>query len=137
MAFNVQGVVALGLTAIALAAGCPPSMGQHMNAPDAPCRSGSSNAQISQCFSAAYRDADKKLNDVYRRVLATLGPEDQKALQAAQLLWIHFRDANCEVEHGLYKGGSAAPMVLDACLEALTRQRADDLTTMLGYRLQK
>ena len=33
--------------------------------------------------------------------------------------------------------GSAAPMVLSACLEAVTRQRADDLMAMLGYRLQK
>jgi len=137
MTFSVHGAVAVALVATAFAAACPPSMAQHMNAPDAPCRSGSANAQISQCFSAAYQDADKKLNDVYRRVVATLGPEDQKALQAAQLLWIRFRDANCEVEHGLYKGGSAAPMVLDACLEALTRQRADDLMTMLGYRLQR
>ncbi len=137
MTSSLHGVVAAGLVATAFAAGCPPSMGQHMNAADAPCRSGSSNAQISQCFAAAYQDADKKLNDVYRRVLATLGPEHQKSLQAAQLLWIRFRDANCEVEHGLYEGGSAAPMVLDACLEALTRQRADDLMTMLGYRLQR
>jgi|FEC22Drversion2_1045045.scaffolds.fasta_scaffold00974_3 uncharacterized protein YecT (DUF1311 family) len=137
MTFSVHGAIAFAVVATAFAAACPPSMAQHMNAADAPCRSGSANAQISQCFSAAYQDADKKLNDVYRRVVATLGPEDQKALQAAQLLWIRFRDANCEVEHGLYKGGSAAPMVLDACLEALTRQRADDLMTMLGYRLQR
>ena len=63
--------------------------------------------------------------------------KDQKALQAAESLWIQFRDANCEVEHGLYKGGTAAPMVLNACLEALTRQRADDLMIMLGYRLAR
>src|SRR5258708_32017859 len=109
--FNTR-VVAFGLVVVAgVAAGCPASMAQHMNAPDGPCRNaGSSTVQESQCFSAAYQDADKKLNDVYRQVLKTLAPEDQKSLQAAESLWIQFRDANCEVEHGLYKGGSAAPM---------------------------
>jgi uncharacterized protein YecT (DUF1311 family) len=131
--------VTFGLILVAsLAAGWPASLGQHMNAPNGPCKNaGSSTAEQSQCFSAAYREADKKLNDVYAQVLKTLAPEAQQSLQAAERLWIQFRDANCEVEHGLYKGGSAAPMVLTACLEALTRQRADDLMTMLGYRVQR
>ena len=126
------------IVAASVAAGCPASMAQHMNAPDSPCRSaGSSTAEQAGCFAVAYRDADKRLNDVFQQVVKTLGPEDEKALRLAKSLWIQFRDANCEVEHGLYRGGSAAPMVLNACLEALTRQRADDLMTMLGWRLKK
>ena len=122
---------------VGLAAAGPASMAQHMNAPDGPCSGkGSSGAATSQCFAVAYQEADKRLNDIYNKVLKTLSPDLQQELQAAELLWIRFRDANCEIEHGLYKGGSAAPMVLSACLEALTRQRADDLMTMLGYRLQ-
>ena len=78
-----------------------------------------------------------RLNDIYEKVLKTLPPDAQNDLQEAELLWLRFRDANCAVEHGLYKGGSAAPMVLSACLQAVTRQRADDLMAMLGYRLQK
>ena len=121
---------------VGLAAAGPASMAQHMNAPDGPCSGkGSSGAATSQCFAVAYQEADKRLNDIYNKVLKTLPPDLQQELQAAELLWIRFRDANCEVEHGLYKGGSAAPMVLSACLEAVTRQRAGDLMTMLGYRL--
>ena len=109
-----------------------------MNAPNGPCNNaGSSTVEQSRCFSAAYEDADKKLNDIYARVMKTLAPEAQQSLQSVERLWIQFRDANCEVEHSLYKGGTAASMVLTACLEALTRQRADDLMTMLGWRLQK
>jgi uncharacterized protein YecT (DUF1311 family) len=129
----------VALTVLAgFAALAPASRGQHMNAPDGPCRNaGSSTAEQAQCFAMAYQEADKKLNEVYGRVLKTLAPDDQQALAAAERLWIQFRDANCAVEHGLYKGGSAAPMVLTACLEALTRQRGEDLMTMLGYRLPR
>ena len=134
--FNTRAIMSGLIVVAGVAAGCPAARAQHMNAPDSPCRNaGSSTAQQSGCFSVAYHDADKRLNDVYRQVLKTLDPQDQAALQAAESLWIQFRDANCEVEHALYKGGTAAPMVLNACLEALTRQRADDLMTMLGYRL--
>ena len=130
-------LVAFGLVLlVGLATADPASMAQHMNAPDGPCSGkGSSGAATSQCFAEASQEADKRLNDIYNKVLKTLPPDLQQELQAAELLWIRFRDANCEVEHGLYKGGSAAPMVLSACLEAVTRQRAGDLITMLGYRL--
>jgi len=136
---NFGGVIMIRLLVAALlAAGCPAAaLAQHMNAPDSPCAGKGSNAEMSGCFAQAHSSTDKRLNEVYRKVMGTLPPDSQKALQAAQLLWIQFRDANCEVEHGLYKGGSAAPMVQSACLEALTRQRADDLMTMLGYRLNK
>ncbi len=130
-------IAAFGLTLIiGIVASGPASIAQHMNAPDGPCSGkGSSGTATSQCFAMAHREADKRLNDTYEKVLKTLPPDAQKDLQAAELLWIRFRDANCAVEHGLYKGGSAAPMVLSACLEAVTRQRADDLMAMLGYRL--
>jgi uncharacterized protein YecT (DUF1311 family) len=91
-----------------------------------------------QCFAEAFREASKRLNDIYAKVLETLPTDAQKELQEAELLWLRFRDANCAVEHDLYRGGSAAPTVLSACLEALTRQRADDLMAMLlGYRLRR
>jgi uncharacterized protein YecT (DUF1311 family) len=93
---------------VGLAAAGPASMAQHMNAPDGPCSGkGSSGAATSHCFAAAYQDSNKKLNDIYNKVLKTLPPDLQQSLQEAELLWIRFRDANCAVEHGLYKGGSA------------------------------
>jgi uncharacterized protein YecT (DUF1311 family) len=108
-----------------------------MNAPDAPCRTAATNAEETQCFIAASKATDNKLNATYSRVREVLSPEEQKDLQEVQRLWLRFRDANCLAERNLYRGGSAAPMVYAACIEANTRQRTAELKTMYGWRLVK
>jgi uncharacterized protein YecT (DUF1311 family) len=55
-----------------------------------------------------------------------LSADEQRDLQSAQRLWLKFRDSNCQAERNLYAGGSAAPMVYAACIEADTRQRVSD-----------
>jgi uncharacterized protein YecT (DUF1311 family) len=113
------------------------SMGQHMNAKDAPCQGPSSNAEETQCFISASRNADTEMNQMYNRVRKVLGAEEQEELQVAQRLWLQFRDANCAAERDLYGRGTAAPMVYAACIEADTRQRTAELNTMYGWRLIK
>ena len=110
---------------------------QHMNAPDAPCRGPASNAETTACFISASKTADEQLNKIYVRIGEVLSADEQKDLQAAQRLRLRFRDANCSAERNLYAGGSAAPMVYAACIEANTRQRTTDLKAMYGWRLQK
>jgi uncharacterized protein YecT (DUF1311 family) len=110
---------------------------QHMNSSDAPCRAAGSNAAITQCFYGAYGKADRELNRVYDGIRKVLAPEEFEKLQAAQRLWIQFRDLNCTAEKGLYDGGSASSMAYAACMEADTRQRAAELKTMYGWRLIK
>jgi uncharacterized protein YecT (DUF1311 family) len=58
-------------------------------------------------------------------------------LKEAQQLWIEFRIANCSAENELYRGGSAAPVVKLACLEAVTRHRTEELNVMYRWRLEK
>jgi uncharacterized protein YecT (DUF1311 family) len=113
------------------------SMGQHMNAEDAPCQGPGSNAEETGCFIAASHTADTDMNQTYKRVLKVLSAEEQKQLHSAQRLWLQFRDANCTAERDLYRGGTAAPMVYAACIEADTRQRTAELNTMYGWRLIK
>ncbi len=110
---------------------------QHLNAADAPCHGPASNAEMTACFISASKTADEQLNNTYIRVREALSADEQKDLQAAQRLWLKFRDANCSAERNLYSGGSAAPMVHAACMEADTRQRMTDLKTMYGWRSQK
>jgi uncharacterized protein YecT (DUF1311 family) len=110
---------------------------QHMNAPDAPCQGPASNAETTACFISASKSADEHLNEIYVRIREVLSADEQKDLQAAQRLWLKFRDANCSAERNLYTGGSAAPMVYAACIEADTRQRTIGLKVMYGWRLQK
>jgi len=39
--------------------------------------------------------ADLRLNQAYRRVLASMTPADQKLLKEAQRQWIRYRDLDC------------------------------------------
>jgi uncharacterized protein YecT (DUF1311 family) len=113
------------------------AMGQHMNAEDAPCRGPSSNAEETQCFISASRNADTEMNQTYDRVRKVLGADEQEKLQSVQRLWMQFRDSNCTAERDLYGRGTAAPMVYAACIEADTRQRSAELNTIYGWRLIK
>ena len=110
---------------------------QHMNARDAPCQAVGPAAERTRCFFEEAQHADRELNLLYNKIHQILEPTDQAQLTAAQRLWIQFRDANCGAERGLYAGGSAAPMVYQACLEADTRQRTAELNVMYGWILEK
>ena len=108
-----------------------------MNAKDGPCQEPSSGYEETKCFADAAKKSDSELNQMYRRVLSVVDGDERVKLQTAQRLWIQFRDANCEAEHVLYSGGSAAPMVKFACVEAVTRHRTEELKEMYGWRLEK
>jgi uncharacterized protein YecT (DUF1311 family) len=108
-----------------------------MNAPDAPCQPSASNAEMTSCFIQASKAADERLNKTYSQIREVLSSDEQRDLQSAQRLWLKFRDTNCSAERNLYGGGSAAPTVHAACIEADTRQRTTDLNVMYGWRLEK
>lgn len=110
---------------------------QHMMAKDGPCQEAGSGAESTACFYHAYKKSDAELNQLYRRVLTVVDGDNLANLQEVQRLWIRFRDANCSAEYDLYSGGSAAPMVKLACLEAVTRHRTEELKDMYGWRLEK
>jgi uncharacterized protein YecT (DUF1311 family) len=110
---------------------------QHMNAVDAPCHTLKPNELEVHCFIVASQVADRRLNEFYKKVYDHLGPEDQKRLQAAQRLWIQFRDQNCGAEYELYEGGNAGPTVRAACIEADTRQRTAELKIMYSWIMDK
>jgi uncharacterized protein YecT (DUF1311 family) len=99
---------------------------QHMNAKDGPCQGPSSGAEETACFAEALNKSDLKLNQMYQRAQSVVVGDELVKLKTAQRLWIQFRDANCEAEHELYSGGSAASIVKLACLEAVTRHRTED-----------
>jgi uncharacterized protein YecT (DUF1311 family) len=109
-----------------------------MNAPGASCNVPSTGAEETNCFLQAYKTADQDLNRTYDRIRKFLGDDEGgKKLLAAQRLWLQFRGANCAAERELYSGGSAAPMVYYACMEADTRQRTAELKTMYDWLLNK
>lgn len=116
---------------------CRSGFAQHMNDKDGPCPDGGTTVDMVNCFSAASKKSDEQLNQLYRRVQTVVDGEELAKLKAAQRLWMQFRDANCAAEYELYRGGSAAPTVKLACLEAMTRHRTEELGVMYEWRLEK
>jgi uncharacterized protein YecT (DUF1311 family) len=92
---------------------------------------------MTACFTSASKLADERLNKIYLSIRKILSEDEQKDLQVAQHLWLKFRDASCAAERNLYGGGSAAPMVYAACIEADTRHRTVDLKAMYGWRFER
>ena len=47
------------------------------------------------CLNKVYQEADKELNDNYKKLSAKLDPEGKKTLKTNQLAWIEERNTNC------------------------------------------
>lgn len=87
--------------------------------------SGTTNDMVG-CMTAETKRQDTRLNLAYQAALTAQSPERQKQLQAAQRLWLQFRDANC----GFYqdpKGGTLARLGANDCMMTSTAQRASEL----------
>lgn len=87
--------------------------------------SNSTNDMV-RCIAGETQRQDKRLNAAYQAALQVQTPERQKQLQAAQRLWVQFRDANC----GFYmdpQGGTLARLSANDCLMTSTAQRAREL----------
>jgi uncharacterized protein YecT (DUF1311 family) len=110
---------------------------QHMNAPDAPCRTAVVTTEAAQCLDRAYKHAASELDLVYRAVQIVIAPEDRQNLDAAEQAWLKYRDATCVAERNLYKGGTGAGPAYSACLEEETRERSNDLRVTYGWMLEK
>jgi uncharacterized protein YecT (DUF1311 family) len=94
-----------------------------MNEKDSPCPNAITTLDMAQCFSKAKASSDEKLTALYNKVLKKLDNDNADRLTKTQRLWADYREANCSAERALYQGGSAAPVVYMACLDAMTRAR--------------
>ena len=92
-------------------------------------KSGGVTVAMIECIGAENQRQDKRLNTAYKAVMAEQTPARKKELQAAQRLWIQFRDANC----GFYfdpDGGSMARVAANECVLTMTQQRAQELESL-------
>lgn len=107
-------------------------------APD--CAAPVTQSEMTFCAVADWRAADGDLNAAYVRAVAAMRAVDagldpaargaESALRAAQRAWIVVRDRGCEAEGFVARGGSMEPMLVAACMAALTRARTADLTLL-------
>ena len=93
---------------------------------DVDCSKAMTQMDMDFCAGKDYQAADKKLNDVYRKVSAD--EEGKDKLKAAQRAWIVFRDAECTFETAASEGGSIQPMEYSMCLTKLTKARTKELS---------
>jgi uncharacterized protein YecT (DUF1311 family) len=100
-----------------------------------PCANAQTQAEMNECQGREYKKADAALNAAYKQLVAKIEDEGERAsLKAAQLAWIKYRDANCEFESYLNKGGTMYSLVYDGCLTALTQERTRHLRDLLKNR---
>ena len=82
---------------------------------------------LNACAYQRYQAADKMLNTVYAKVAASEDAVGKPLLKRAEVAWIAYRDAECALEADAFRGGSAAPMLENACLERLTKAQTASL----------
>ncbi len=96
------------------------------------------NYGVSNCTVAANAAADRRLNEVYNGALNVLknpgpthapyDPEVPKRLVAAERAWIAFRDAECNFQSTVARGGTGEGYAYVACLYEQTKARVKVLT---------
>ncbi len=86
---------------------------------------------MNRCASMDFEASDRRLNEAYSRLMASLDAGSREKLKAAQRNWIQFRDNECTFETVDNEGGTLHPLVYAGCLKRLTDARIRELNTML------
>ena len=103
------------------------------SAADRDCNNPMDQSTMNICADKDYRAADKKLNDVYSKVMTALDDAGYRAkLKTAQRAWIQYRDTECTFEVAENEGGSIYPLVYAGCLTRLTGARTKELQAYLA-----
>jgi uncharacterized protein YecT (DUF1311 family) len=77
--------------------------------------------QMTQPTAGNYQTVDRKLNQVYQKIMGSLPASRQSQLKIAQRAWIVFRDASSKFESSLANGSTQLSLI------RMTEQRTKDL----------
>ncbi len=97
------------------------------------CDAKTSQADMTDCYGAAYKKSDATLNALYRQIAGRLKDDaaTAKLLVGTQRAWVRFRDAECDFASAGAAGGTARPMIAAICLDRLTEARIKDFQDYL------
>jgi uncharacterized protein YecT (DUF1311 family) len=90
---------------------------------------GASTPGMVDCTSDAIKAWDKRMNEVYRRVMAELDLESRELVRASQRRWVAFREAEHEAMEGPWrqdKGTIIRVLTADVDLSAI-KERVQEL----------
>lgn len=91
------------------------------------CNNPRSDIEIKECIRLRYEAADRRLNDVYKQLVAKLSREERSLLAEAQKGWIQWKENNCDFEVYGSRMGTGYRGFLNECLERMTKQRTAEL----------
>lgn len=99
---------------------------------------------MNQCLHRAYLRSDAAMNAQWRITSEAMKARDRgidrtydrqpghfPTLLAAQRAWLAFRTQHCLLESFEMRGGSGAPMLEALCLDSLTRERTQQLKSLV------
>jgi uncharacterized protein YecT (DUF1311 family) len=109
------------------------------------CADPQTQQEMNYCADKDFQKADKELNTVYKKAVASQAAIDKeaadssdqrtfgavKALKKAQRGWIDYRDGQCEGEGFEVAGGSLQPMFVSGCKARLTQSRTKELRELI------
>jgi uncharacterized protein YecT (DUF1311 family) len=96
------------------------------------CNKATTTVELKYCSQLSYQQADKALNQVYRKVISGISGEQKSLLVSGGQAWIKFRDDNCSFETYGSRDGTGYIIFYNGCLERLTKQRTKDLQNYLS-----
>lgn len=76
-----------------------------------------------RCARLAYEKSDRELNSVWKEVIFQLSGNEKERLIDRQLAWIEYRDATCDEETRINRGGNGYRIFLHNCLRKVTIER--------------
>lgn len=97
-------------------------------APD--CKNPVDQMTMTACAGLEFEKADVELNNVWKKLKASIDDQDATALLKSQRAWIAYRDAQCELAGFAARGGSLQPMLVQMCLADLTLARIKELNSV-------
>ncbi len=96
------------------------------------CNKAATTVELKYCSQLSYQQADRALNQAYRKVISGINGEQKSLLISGQQSWIKFRDDNCSFETYGSRSGTGYTIFYNGCLERLTKQRTRDLQDYLS-----
>lgn len=108
---------------------------------DFPCSKATTTLETNECLANLEHEADADLNALYQKIeklirarisqeqtpLKAYQERSLAKLKAAEVAWIHYRDAQCDAAEQQFEGGTISTSVRLGCLKDLTDQRTREL----------
>ncbi len=111
--------------------------------PDWNCEEPQWQQEMNWCAAQDYRAADEALNSQWTLTSSVMKQRDAEwaqddgrpghfaTLLEAQRAWLAYRDAHCRAEAYGFRGGSMEPLIDASCKSNLTRERTEQLRSLI------